>query len=85
MKTYTVRVTAKDIENGKHNHCFECPVARAMRRATKKPLLVTTTAIEMIVRQYMKPFRLPDLVAKFIERFDAKKRVRPFTFKIKLP
>lgn len=87
MKTYAISVTKEDIENGGRDNISTCPVALAVRRVTKKRFQVGSTEIypPLSERHFPQPIRISDQVAEFIKRFDAKKRVQPFTFRIKLP
>jgi hypothetical protein len=85
MKSYTVKVTNRDIRLGVVGDYYSCPVALALKRVTRQIYGVGSQNIfkgEMIVGP---SFRLPTKVAKFLSLFDKQKPVQPFTFKIKLP
>ena len=90
----TVTVTQEDIDNGDPGMCYECPVARALSRATGRRCRVkeptrwgfsdgpTGSKSDNVVD----PFRLPPDAATFVETFDdfGAERVVPFSFEITL-
>ena len=83
MKTYRITVTLRDIATGKPGVCEACPVAKAARRVFRQPVLVggsTITVNNDEVR--MRRFALPHTAHAFIQRFDAKKPVKPFSFTV---
>ncbi len=85
-KLLKIKVTAKDIENGKRNDGARCPIARAARRVLKKVASVDGTVIEFKYdgNDYTDSI-LPKAASNFIARFDDKKKVKPFTFKVSAP
>jgi hypothetical protein len=78
--TKTIRVTAKDIKNGKKADPFLCPVALAMRRIFKTAVIYS----DSFDTDEISLWPLPYNVYKWIERFDHGGTVKPFSFKIKL-
>lgn len=84
-KTYTgtvVEVTPRDISKGLTGSCRECPVALAIRRATRSRNVVALYQSCDIGRR---SFRVPVSVDRFITAFDHADRnlsVKPFTFRI---
>jgi hypothetical protein len=85
--TKKIKVSKKDIECGSRNSGYYCPIALAMKRFGFT-VEVTKTTIDF------NPFgcgdnediklELPPLAMDFIKRFDAGKKVRPFTFELPL-
>ena len=76
-----IKVTRKDIEGGKPDDCYSCPVARALKRHLK------TNHIEVggcwgwaVGKSY---FNLPKTAVAFIKKFDAGMEVKPFSFNLK--
>lgn len=75
-----VTVTLKDIKNGASYIPQYCPVARAIRRATKKQrVLVGGTSYSVGSQKYRD---LPKKATTFIRRFDDGLKVNPFSFYI---
>ncbi len=83
-----IEVTAEDIRLGKRDHCYRCPIARAIARELKVPLSrkyvevteknVFLTTSEVI----LKKAKLSKRAAKFVKDFDNKKTPQPFKFKL---
>lgn len=84
MKIITVRVTKADIKLGIRNSCRKCPVARAVRRRTRRPWIIQD-GYNVEYGDWKLP--LPKTATNFIGQFDASggAKLKPFTFKIKLP
>ena len=76
-----ITVTADDIKRGNRQDCFECPVARAVRRAMSKSAWVGYFTMGW---DGSKARKLPKKVASFVSRFDSGKPVKPFSFEIDL-
>ncbi len=75
-----ITVTQKDIKNGKHNAAY-CPIALAVDRVLgSKETIVGTN----FVATHNGLMDLPLKAKRFIEKFDAGKPVKGFTFKLKL-
>ena len=74
-----IEVTQKDIEKGKRNSSRFCPVARAVRRATRKRYIEVTGRTIFIER---KELFVPLKVTRFINRFDDSILVHPFSFEL---
>ena len=86
MKTVRVEVTAEDIEEGQPNMCRACPVALAIRRATKaEEVFVIRTATIYPPAGMSYVVALPYEVITFIERFDLDAHVEPFEFSLEIP
>ena len=77
--TLTVEVTQADIDNGKENDCFACPVALALARAAGRGVAEVDTAFATVNDVST---RLPDDVQVWIANFDCNgpDAVKPFTF-----
>ena len=77
----TIEVTQNDIDNGKRRDCYRCPIAHAINRAMGTHLAadVQETVVELPGREEA---CLPDQAISFIEDFDAKIAVQPFTFEL---
>jgi hypothetical protein len=72
----TVEVTAEDIANGARKVGGNCPIARAIRRATGcSDVFVTADAI--VAGEI---YELPSEAEDFIWAFDGGQDVTPFTF-----
>ena len=87
MKKKTIRVTDKDILTGVRQSWCECPVAMAVKRAfrtarTNKPVHVPHEVIAVGDLEETQSWfaETPGVVQRFITRFDAGKRVKPFSF-----
>lgn len=78
MKT-RISVTAADIAQGKVGDCGECPVALAMGRAFPgRRILADSYGLNVDDRQ----FPTPPMVDRFMQDFDRRRLVEPFTFEI---
>jgi hypothetical protein len=88
MNTYTIKVTKEDIKEGKRRDCKGCPIARAVKRATKlRYIQVGATIVFRNYPDYKKLSRLPKFAQCWIDDFDAngRKAVKPLKFRLKLP
>lgn len=84
-ETVIVHVTQKDIDEGKRNECFNCPLTLAIRRATGKSSYVGSG--EWIQVGTINPIlsgRLPIEAITFRDNFDKKIIGKPFTFTLSL-
>jgi hypothetical protein len=87
MKPLVVSVTRGDIRQGKRVSVSSCPIALAVSRSTGRaasvgPLSVVlyfgkTTRSRMVAH-----FHAPIEVTKFVNDFDGRKLVTPFTFSL---
>ena len=76
-----INVTAKDIEKGVYESIYLCPVARAIKRATKgiqPAVFPKTVVIDGLT------FGLPEQATEFINEYDRGNEVKPFSFKMEL-
>lgn len=76
-----IEVTAEDIAEGVPKDDCECPVARAIKRATG--LRTSVAELGISVNCYYPDsveVRTPDEVREFVTRFDAGSGVEPFSF-----
>lgn len=77
-----IKVTKKDIENGKscNNKC--CPIALAIKRTLRQSenIFVDPICVQINGRY----ISLPKRAMRFVEKFDVKESVKPFEFNIKL-
>lgn len=85
----TVTVTQTDINRGIRDHCFKCPVARAMKRHVKGSIdlyvwggYVNIWANATNNTAYID---LDDCVANKISDFDAEVPITPFEFEFDFP
>lgn len=77
-----ITVTNKDIKNGRQHHCFECPIALAVRRACQTEVVsVGGFTIKVRGGDWIK---IPRLAVNFIGDFDLGKPVQPFSFNLKI-
>ncbi len=86
MKTITIRVTNKDIVEGRKKKIMmdstrNCPIAIAARRAVILDVRVFPSHIHALGWA----ITLPKLVQSWIVAFDNDKPVKPFTFRIRVP
>lgn len=79
----TIRVTKTDIKNGLY--CSNnCPVALAIIRKTKYPANVHKDTISFYEDSgFLIQKASPKCVVDFVEKFDSKKPVKPFSFTLK--
>jgi hypothetical protein len=78
----TITVTAEDIKQASRNDPTACPIARAMQRLFGgRPVSVGTTVASVIYPDREDIYRLPPEARRFVTRFDAKRRVKPITFR----
>jgi hypothetical protein len=80
MKVH-VEVKQKHIDAGIRSEPWECPIAQALRSATRKEWSVGRITACMGRRRT----KLPNEAQCFIRAFDAGRKVKPFAFDIKLP
>ena len=88
MKTKTIRVTKKDIEEAtKLRDCASyrpsrhCPIAQALHRSKFPRAIVGFDTVSLYG---IDSIRLPDSAEKFTSAFDSKQPVKPFAFKIEM-
>ncbi len=83
-----IEVTAEDIRLGKRDHCYRCPIARAVARKLKIPLIrkyveVTEKNVFLTTSEFiLKKAKLSKRAEKFVKDFDNKKTPKPFKFKL---
>lgn len=79
MAKFAVEVSAADIKKGKRNEPESCPIALAVQRLLPwNSISVNEDTIEIDGCSY----DLPKIAEKFVEKFDAKETVEPFSFAI---
>lgn len=80
-KKLTVRVTAKDIREGKAGDACRCPIAHAVRRVTGGRKVSVG-----LFRAYFGGvcFTLPRRAVCFVQDFDRRWPVKPFQFTVTL-
>ena len=88
-RTVVVSVTQEDIAAGEPCEALSCPVAIAIRRATGLRTYVDEDTIALGERYRGGPFVVslppPPEVTRFVDRFDHRRPVSPFTFTLELP
>ena len=75
-----ISVTAEDIKEGRPRLPHKCPIARAATRETGRTCLVGTRTFKCGFDPYI---RLPKKARDFVRNFDAGKKVKPISFRIK--
>lgn len=78
-----VDVTEDDIRHGEREECRNCPVARAIARATGRAVLVDGD--EFCFASVLVDYTLPAAARDFIHLFDTGCNVKPFSFTISIP
>jgi hypothetical protein len=80
-----IRVLRTDIKRGKPGSSSRCPVALAVRRVFGRHPDFTNVSVGLwiIVSNKILDVRIPKVALEFIKRFDAGRKVKPFTFEIK--
>ena len=81
-----VEVTRKDIDLGIAKSRHACPVALAVRRATKTPrseFEQVSVTREGVCHGFVKFTRASRRLRRFIKRFDDQKPVEPFKFRLR--
>lgn len=78
-----IDVTAKDIKNGIAVDGENCPIGRAVQRVGFKGVCVSNDEFEFNFGEFA--VNLPKKASKFISKFDAGTKVKPFTFVINIP
>lgn len=85
VKQIHVTVTQSDIKNGRRFDPCRCPVARALRRASKERLVSAGAGFMFIGPKGRRIlWQTPPEVKAFIIDFDQKKGVQPFEFDMPL-
>ena len=77
-----VQVTKEDITSGVPNHQADCPLAKAITRATGKPTGVMITHYYYIEDDIDQIHKLPQIAYEFRKNFDGGVAVQPFEFEI---
>lgn len=84
-KQLHITVTQSDIERGKKLDPWDCPVARALRRASKERSVSAGMGFMFIGPKKRRIlWQTPPEVRAFISDFDGKKDVKPFEFDMPL-
>jgi hypothetical protein len=79
----TISVTEIDIDLGVRLDCWECPIARAMFRATGEKYSVDG-ASAFVVGERHRRVSLPDSAIQFIRDFDLGNFPKPFEFEVEV-
>lgn len=79
---YVIEVTSNDIRLGHRDKAATCPVARAIKRAINRTVLITHKNC-FYGSKYV-GCSLPETACEFIQEFDSVKTVAPITFKLDL-
>lgn len=91
-KPLVVNVTQEDIDKGEAASCSSCPIALALRRIA--PLARVYTDCVALAGELYSPkaileshtfIRLPEEAMKFIQTFDFRNHVSPFSFTLQVP
>ncbi len=83
MRTITVEVDRRDIDQGKRGKCFLCPIATALLRADGRKWSVNFHSATCGIHEVF----LPNVATDFISLFDDGRRISlsPFSFQLKVP
>jgi len=74
-----ITVTKEDIQKGRRENPWFCPIARAIKRQCK--LTRSTVSVgERTATVNHKILNIPKSAQSFIDKFDNKKSVKPFSF-----
>lgn len=96
MKSLEVNVTQENIDNGQHMTCTRCPIARAINTPDVRIFPQNIDASVHLkdgwfthrekqgVIGFMYAFEMPAAATAFIEAFQRKQKVEPFSFTLKL-
>lgn len=84
-----IEVTEEDIARGLSNDACLCPIALALKRATRNTWQVGYSEAVCAVYPFMK-FDLPPEASDFVDRFDngiidSDDTFRPFKFEVRIP
>lgn len=84
-----IEVTQKDIDRATklrstHPKRTHCPIALAVKRKTHKKIYVHFTYFTLLNGKRTQFYSLPYEATKFIEKFDDRLPVKPFTFEVVL-
>lgn len=82
-----VEVTAEDIVLGVRFSCTDCPIARALCRATGEPGAVASIcgrSLSVVAGSHWWRGDTPEAANVFIGRFDECDPVEPFAFDVKM-
>jgi hypothetical protein len=84
--TTTISVTQEDIVLGKPSDARECPVARAVARATRREVSFVDPieGVRFIDEDWKAAYKLPEAAQKFIVAFDFAEPVSPFSFNLEV-
>jgi hypothetical protein len=89
MKTLNVHVTQEHIDKGKQGNCYFCPVALAITPHGAYYSIISTRSYEFVLylcdKRKEAKLPTPEEVLDFINRFDAGKTVKPFSFALTIP
>jgi hypothetical protein len=90
VKTVEISVTAEDIANGAISDCVACPIALAIGRVIPDAITVDVFTdhadfCDTVKFEPLADATLPDSAAEFINRFDNRREVQPFTFQLEVP
>lgn len=80
-----IEVTQKDIDNGVQGECELCPIARAVKRETKrKHVRISREHVEIWRNKSNGSnfYELPKKAQTFVRRFDRQESVKPFSFEL---
>ena len=83
LSTKTITVTQNDINLGTPSESDSCPIALAITSSGFYHVFVEDEKIEWFSKYNRRSMIPPKKVRQFIERFDAGKPVRPFSFQLR--
>jgi hypothetical protein len=79
-----IDVTHEDIQNGRRNDCFACPVALAFKRAGFDHPYVWYTSVWEYEGSKNRKAILPDSAREFIDAYDTGLILDPFSFEVEV-
>lgn len=83
-KTITFSLTEKDIKQGVRASCYQCPIAKALRRVVPNAIEISVLGRAAIISSIGNETVLPlsKKATRFINAFDAGKKVKPANFRL---
>lgn len=88
MKTITITVTAKDVEQGSPWSASDCPLALAMDRLLPNHIVLVfedEVRLRSLARRESIRLKPTPAMAAFVRRFDACESVEPKRFRFRVP
>lgn len=78
-----VEVTQEDIDNGKKQNIYSCPISLAAARRLRKNTMVTGSGIEYVGLSQVR-YNFAKSTREKLIRYDATGKMKPFRFRIRV-